>query len=176
MFSLIAQVRILSGFPFFPGTFGFVGEYRKLMKANRKKILLTGATGNMGLEGLKLLSEQGDRFELVVFALPTKKDKKILGDQFCRSCNYCQPCSQGIPISNILRTETQVLRRMGWSEGRVKMVKNAKDNLDTCIHCGLCVRMCNEQMMASAIGFSNRGQDIHIDTPFQENSERSCQS
>ncbi len=76
--SLIAQVRILSGFPFFPGTFGFVGEYRKLMKANRKKILLTGATGNMGLEGLKLLAEQGDRFELVVFALPTKKDKKIL--------------------------------------------------------------------------------------------------
>ena len=47
---------------------------------------------------------------------------------------------------------------------------------ENCIYCGLCVRMCNEQMMASAIGFSNRGQDIKIDTPFQENSEvcRKC--
>ena len=47
---------------------------------------------------------------------------------------------------------------------------------ENCIYCGLCVRMCNEQMMASAIGFSNRGQDINIGTPFQENSEvcRKC--
>ena len=71
-----------------------------------------------------------------------EKDKKMLGDQFCRSCNYCQPCPQGIPISNILRTETQVLRRMGWSEGRVKMVKAAKEKLDTCSHCGLCESRC----------------------------------
>ena len=71
-----------------------------------------------------------------------EKDKKILGDQFCRSCNYCQPCSQEIPISTILRTETQVLRRMGWSEGRVKMVKAAKEKLDTCTHCGLCESRC----------------------------------
>lgn len=47
---------------------------------------------------------------------------------------------------------------------------------ENCIYCGLCVRMCNEQMMAEAIGFSNRGQDIHIDTPFRENSDvcRKC--
>lgn len=47
---------------------------------------------------------------------------------------------------------------------------------ENCIYCGLCVRMCNEQMMAEAIGFSNRGQEIKIDTPFQENSEvcRKC--
>ncbi len=47
---------------------------------------------------------------------------------------------------------------------------------ENCIYCGLCVRMCNEQMMAEAIGFSNRGQEIKINTPFQENSEgcRKC--
>lgn len=71
-----------------------------------------------------------------------EKDKKILGNQFCRSCNYCQPCPQEIPISTILRTETQVLRRMGWSEGRVRMVKSAKEKLETCIHCGLCESRC----------------------------------
>ncbi|MFC1802357.1 aldo/keto reductase [Thermoproteota archaeon] len=71
-----------------------------------------------------------------------EKDKKILGDQFCRSCNYCQPCPQEIPISAILRTETQVLRRMGWNENRVKMVKMAKEKLDTCTHCDICESRC----------------------------------
>ena len=47
---------------------------------------------------------------------------------------------------------------------------------ENCIQCGLCVRMCNEQMMAEAVGFSGRGRSIRIDTPFQENSEvcRKC--
>jgi coenzyme F420 hydrogenase subunit beta len=47
---------------------------------------------------------------------------------------------------------------------------------ENCIHCGLCIRMCNEQMMAQAIGFSNRGKGIKISTPFEENSEacRKC--
>ena len=70
------------------------------------------------------------------------RDKKELGDQFCRSCNYCQPCPQDIPISTILRTEMQVLRRMGWSDRRVDEVKRAKLLLDTCIHCGQCESRC----------------------------------
>ena len=47
---------------------------------------------------------------------------------------------------------------------------------ENCIYCGRCIRMCNEQMMAEAIGFSGRGKAIKIDTPFQENSEvcRKC--
>ncbi len=71
-----------------------------------------------------------------------ERDKERLGDQFCRSCNYCQPCPQGIPISTILRTESQVLRRMGWSERRVEAVKEAKEKLETCIHCGECESRC----------------------------------
>ncbi|HUT69850.1 MAG TPA: 2Fe-2S iron-sulfur cluster-binding protein [Desulfatiglandales bacterium] len=47
---------------------------------------------------------------------------------------------------------------------------------DHCILCGLCVRMCEEQMMASAIGFVNRGKELKITTPFDKNSEvcRKC--
>jgi hypothetical protein len=71
-----------------------------------------------------------------------ERDRERLGDQFCRSCNYCQPCPQGIPISTILRTESQVLRRMGWSERRVEEVKEAKEKLETCIHCGECESRC----------------------------------
>ncbi len=35
-----------------------------------------------------------------------------------------------------------------------------------CILCGLCVRMCEEQMMAKAIGFRGRGENRSIGTPF----------
>lgn len=37
---------------------------------------------------------------------------------------------------------------------------------ETCIQCGLCVRMCNEQMMAGAIGFAGRGLHRHLSRPF----------
>lgn len=46
------------------------------MKKNT--ILLTGASGNMGQAGLKELLERKDEFQIVLFSLPTKKDKKIL--------------------------------------------------------------------------------------------------
>ncbi|MBE0520894.1 MAG: (2Fe-2S)-binding protein [Candidatus Methanoperedenaceae archaeon] len=47
---------------------------------------------------------------------------------------------------------------------------------DDCILCGLCVRMCDEQMAARAIGFAGRGADRYITTPFDINSEecRKC--
>ena len=47
---------------------------------------------------------------------------------------------------------------------------------EDCIQCGLCVRICNEQMMANAIGFQSRGNKLKITTPFNENSEecRKC--
>ena len=47
---------------------------------------------------------------------------------------------------------------------------------ENCIQCGLCIRMCDEQMMASAIGFRSRGKNLRITTPFDENSEvcRKC--
>jgi bidirectional [NiFe] hydrogenase diaphorase subunit len=47
---------------------------------------------------------------------------------------------------------------------------------DDCILCGLCVRMCAEQMQGRAIGFRGRGENRSIGTPFDEKSElcRTC--
>lgn len=42
---------------------------------------------------------------------------------------------------------------------------------DDCILCGLCVRMCTEQMQGKAIGFVNRGELRKITTPFDIRSE-----
>jgi NADH dehydrogenase/NADH:ubiquinone oxidoreductase subunit G len=42
---------------------------------------------------------------------------------------------------------------------------------EECILCGLCVRMCAEQMGGRAIGFQNRGHNRKISTPFDLHSE-----
>lgn len=42
---------------------------------------------------------------------------------------------------------------------------------EDCILCGRCVRMCSEQMMAGAIGFTGRGESRAIGTPFDSSSE-----
>jgi bidirectional [NiFe] hydrogenase diaphorase subunit len=42
---------------------------------------------------------------------------------------------------------------------------------EECILCGLCVRMCAEQMDARAIGFQQRGYKRKISTPFDMRSE-----
>ena len=43
---------------------------------------------------------------------------------------------------------------------------------EDCILCGLCVRMCNEQMVAKAIGFRGRGETRSIGTPFDARSDK----
>jgi NADH dehydrogenase/NADH:ubiquinone oxidoreductase subunit G len=42
---------------------------------------------------------------------------------------------------------------------------------EECILCGLCIRMCNEQMDGRAIGFQKRGYKRKISTPFDKRSE-----
>lgn len=42
---------------------------------------------------------------------------------------------------------------------------------EDCILCGLCVRMCDEQMKAKAIGFRKRGEKRSIGTPFDIRSD-----
>ncbi|UNC93118.1 2Fe-2S iron-sulfur cluster-binding protein [Candidatus Contubernalis alkaliaceticus] len=42
---------------------------------------------------------------------------------------------------------------------------------EDCILCGLCVRMCDEQMQANAIGFVHRGGNRLVGTPYNKKSD-----
>jgi len=57
------------------------------------------------------------------------------------------------------------------SEHRVNQQRFKQEHED-CILCGLCVRMCKEQMVAEAIGFRGRGENRSIGTPFDVKSEK----
>ena len=46
-----------------------------------------------------------------------------------------------------------------------------RQEYEDCILCGLCVRMCEEQMHAHAIGFRGRGESRSVGTPFDVPSQ-----
>jgi bidirectional [NiFe] hydrogenase diaphorase subunit len=54
--------------------------------------------------------------------------------------------------------------------GVTKMRFRAEDR--GCLLCGLCIRMCREQMQAGAIGFVSRGTDRKVIMPFRTRSEQ----
>jgi len=68
------------------------------------------------------------------------------------------------------KTLQDLASKIGLEHVRFKM--ESKD----CILCGLCVRMCAEQMGSGAIGFVGRGQEREVVTPFHLSSEvcRNC--
>ncbi len=67
--------------------------------------------------------------------------RSALGTNFCRRCNYCQPCAAGINISGVLLFEGY-LSRYGladWARARYATL-NAKAS--DCIGCGACEDRC----------------------------------
>ena len=67
--------------------------------------------------------------------------RDVLGTQFCRRCNYCQPCSAGISIYSMFLMEGYYNRYdlKQWATARyMAMEKTASD----CIDCGVCETRC----------------------------------
>ena len=67
--------------------------------------------------------------------------RKELGTQFCRRCNYCAPCTVGIPIPGTFVLEGYLARYglADWAKSRYAgQAKKASD----CIGCGVCETRC----------------------------------
>ena len=67
--------------------------------------------------------------------------RDALGTNFCRRCNYCQPCSAGISISSVFLFAGYLQRYdLGaWGYDRYRSLKVLPD---ACIDCGLCEDRC----------------------------------
>jgi len=100
------------------------------------------------------------------------------------SCTY--PAEEGLTVrtasSRVLKARKMILELLLASCPQSKVIQDLasahgirrqrfKQEYEDCILCGLCVRMCEEQMMAKAIGFRNRGENRSIGTPFDIKSD-----
>jgi coenzyme F420 hydrogenase subunit beta len=100
------------------------------------------------------------------------------------SCTY--PAEEGLRVrtasSRVIRARRMVLELLLASCPQSKTIQDLacaygvrqqrfKQEHEDCILCGLCVRMCEQQMMAKAIGFRGRGEKMSIGTPFDVKSD-----
>jgi NADH dehydrogenase/NADH:ubiquinone oxidoreductase subunit G len=101
------------------------------------------------------------------------------------SCTY--PVAEGIKVRThsrrVMKARLMVIELMVARCPTSKVVQDLasqygvkkvrfKLKFDNCLLCGLCVRVCEQQMMAGAIDFVNRGKDIKITTPFDITSDQ----
>jgi len=100
------------------------------------------------------------------------------------SCTY--PAEEGLVVhtdtKRVLETRKMMIELMLSVAPNSKVIQDLaakfgvkqqrfKIRNEECILCGLCVRMCAEQMGAKAIGFQNRGYKKKISTPFDIKSD-----
>lgn len=67
--------------------------------------------------------------------------RDTLGNQFCRRCNYCQPCTVGINISFCF-TVNGYLTRYGLTDWPIARYKSMAVEPNACIECGACESRC----------------------------------
>lgn len=67
--------------------------------------------------------------------------RDTLGNQFCRRCNYCQPCTMGINISFCF-TINGYLTRYGLKDWAIDRYKGMAVEPNACIECGMCESRC----------------------------------
>ena len=100
------------------------------------------------------------------------------------SCTY--PVEEGLQVrtasSRVVKARKMILELLLASCPQSKTIQDLASSYDVrqqrfkqehedCILCGRCVRVCEEQMAAKAIGFRSRGERRSLGTPFDLKSE-----
>lgn len=69
------------------------------------------------------------------------KMKKEMGSKFCRRCDYCQPCTAGIPISNVMNYPS-FMKRMPPERVFSTVLEPVMEKVYDCQDCGECEERC----------------------------------
>ena len=70
-----------------------------------------------------------------------EKVKEDLGTNFCRRCNYCQPCTAGINISGAFLF-AGYLQRYDLGDWAYSRYQTMSAKADDCVECGVCEERC----------------------------------
>ena len=70
-----------------------------------------------------------------------KDIKESMGNDFCRRCGYCAPCTKGIDIPNCFVFEAYYTR-YNLKEWAIERYDSLKAHASDCIECGKCMERC----------------------------------
>jgi predicted aldo/keto reductase-like oxidoreductase len=100
-----------------------------------------------GVESKDLFDENWQVYQEGNYAL-TQDEKKEMDEiirtfdkAFCRRCDYCQPCTEDIPIQTVM-TLPSMIRRVGTNAKNIAWVREAYDKAGDCSECGECMTRC----------------------------------
>ena len=89
------------------------------------------------------------------------REKEELGETFCRRCEYCMPCPEGLKIS-FLHLIGAYYFRYGVKDWALERLSGLDKKYDDCIGCGECVSKCPYDLDTPAI-FTDLGRRIRED-------------
>jgi len=109
-------------------------------------LALEGTVVIPGVERKDLFDENWETFvdDLILNRKEREEIKAIQSEfdkQFCRRCDYCQPCPEGIPIQHVIGIKSMVKRigprilKEGWPKLAVEQARG-------CTGCGECMERC----------------------------------
>jgi predicted aldo/keto reductase-like oxidoreductase len=122
---------------------GVIGNARLAIKY---ALALEGTVVIPGVETRELFDENWEVF-MGSLRLDRKERQQIeairseFDKQFCRRCDYCQPCPEKISIQQILGIRA-IVKRMGPEALHVGWIKSNIDAARNCTGCGACMEKC----------------------------------
>ena len=105
------------------------------------------------IPGSETLEKAKENWEIFTksYSLTTKDKeyieilRKEMNQQFCRRCDYCQPCSEKISIQHILGLQT-VVKRFGPVAQELDWFQSLVEKARNCSECGDCLQRCPYQL------------------------------
>jgi predicted aldo/keto reductase-like oxidoreductase len=138
------DIGILAMKPFSGGVVEKAGPALRYVLSTEGVVPIPGVeTLEKAQENWKLFTEGGPLSEADKEWIETIR--KEFERQFCRRCNYCQPCTEQIAIQLVLGVKS-FIKRLGTQIQQSDLMKNAIEKARGCSECGECLRRCPYQL------------------------------
>lgn len=133
------NIGILAMKPFAGGVISSAAIAFKFLRQHANFVPIPGYDSVAGIDEVLALYDQPNVVTEADLVLMDKYREEV-GHQFCRRCEYCQPCPNGVMITPAMGYPI-VAKRMSPTVA-VEFSKKAMETVPQCIECGICIARC----------------------------------
>ncbi len=140
--NVVAQslnIGILAMKPFAGGVINDATVAFKFLRQHSNFVPIPGFDSVAGIDEVLALYRQPNTVAAADLMLMDKFREEV-GRQFCRRCEYCQPCPNGVMITPAMGYPI-VVKRMSPTVA-VEFSKQAMETVPQCVDCGICKTRC----------------------------------